>query len=142
VQSIVVEEPAPPEEPPAPAPQPTEEPPKPVRRPRRVLRTEPAAGDTENTSEPPPTLPVPSLEPRESSTEEAALRRQIESLQGDVRGRIAKLSRAELSGAEGKTLDDARTFFAQSTRALKEGDLQRALTLARKASLLVAALER
>ena len=74
--------------------------------------------------------------------EEAALRRQIEGLQGDVRGRIAQLNRAELSGAERKTLDDARTFFTQSTRALNEGDLQRALTLARKASLLVAALER
>jgi hypothetical protein len=85
---------------------------------------------------------VPSLEPRESSVQEAALRRQIQGLQDDVRQRIAKLSRARLSGADRKTLDDARTFFAQSTRALNEADLQRALTLARKASLLVSALER
>jgi hypothetical protein len=41
-----------------------------------------------------------------------------------------------------KTLDDARTFFQQSTQALNEGDLQRALMLARKASLLVSALEK
>jgi hypothetical protein len=82
------------------------------------------------------------LEPRESSVEQAALRRQIQGLQDDVRQRIAKLSRAGLAGADRKTLDDARTFFAQSTRALNEADLRRALTLARKASLLVSALER
>jgi hypothetical protein len=84
---------------------------------------------------------VPSLEPRESSAQEAALRRQIQALQEDVRQRIAKLSRAGLSGADRKTLDDARTFFAQSARALNDADLQRALNLARKASLLVSALE-
>jgi hypothetical protein len=143
MQSIVIEEPAPPE-PPAISPQPTS-PPESARRPRRVLRTEPPAGDTENTpetTEPPPTPQVPSLEPRESSAEETALRRQIQGLQDDVRRRIAKLSRVRLSGADGKTLDDARTFFAQSTRALNGGDLQRALNLARKASLLVSALER
>jgi hypothetical protein len=85
---------------------------------------------------------VPALEPRESSAEIAALRRQIQGLQDDVRQRIAKLSDAGLTDADRKTLDDARTFFAQSTRALNEADLQRALTLARKASLLVLALER
>ena len=85
---------------------------------------------------------MPSLEPRESSAQEAALRRQIQGLQDDVRQRIAKLSQAGLSGADRKTLDDARTFFAQSTRALEEADLQRALNLASKASLLVSALER
>ena len=84
---------------------------------------------------------MPSLEPRESSAQQAALRRQIQGLQDDVRQRIAKLSRAGLSGADRKTLDDARTFFAQSTRALNEADFQRALNLARKASLLVSALE-
>jgi hypothetical protein len=82
------------------------------------------------------------LGPRESSAQEADLRRQILDLQDDVRQRIAKLSDAGLAGADRKTLDDARAFFAQSTRALNEGDLQRALTLARKASLLVSALER
>jgi hypothetical protein len=81
------------------------------------------------------------LEPHESSAEEASLRSQIQGLQDDVRERIAKLSHAGLSGADRKTLDDARTFFAQSLRALNEADLQRALMLARKASLLVLALE-
>ncbi len=141
---MVIEEPAPPEEPPAPSPQPTVQP-EPARRPRRRLRTEPPGAATENTpetTEPPPTSQVPSLEPRESSAQETALRRQIQGLQDDVRQRIAKLSRAGLSGADRKTLDDARTFFAQSTRALNDADLQRALNLARKASLLVSALER
>jgi len=141
--SMVIEEPAPPEEPPAPSPQPTAQP-EPARRPRRRLRTEPPAAAAETTPEAtePPTPQVPSLEPRESSAQETALRRQIQGLQDDVRQRIAKLSRAGLSGADRKTLDDARTFFAQSTRALEEADLQRALNLARKASLLVSALER
>jgi hypothetical protein len=139
---MVIEEPAPPEEPPAPSPQPAAQP-EPARRPRRRLRTEPpaAAETTPETTEPAPTPQVPSLEPRESSAQETALRRQIQGLQDDVRQRIAKLSRAGLSGADRKTLDDARTFFAQSTRALDEADLQRALNLARKASLLVSALE-
>jgi len=111
---------------------------------RHVLRTGPPAQATETTpetSEPQPTPPVPSLEPRESSAEEAALRRQIQGLQDDVRQRMAKLTLEGLTGADRKTLDDAQTFFTQSTRALNEGDLQRALTLARKASLLVLALE-
>ena len=140
--SMVIEEPAPPEEPPAPSPQPTTNP-EPAQRRRRVLRREAPAAAAESTPETtePPTPQVPSLEPRESSAQEAALRRQIQGLQDDVRQRIAKLSRAGLSGADRKTLDDARTFFAQSTRALNEADLQRALNLARKASLLVSALE-
>jgi len=139
---MVIEEPPPPE-PPAPSPEPTP-PPKPAPLRRHVLRTEPsgaATGNTPDTVEP-PTPQVPSLEPRETSAQQAALRRQIQGLQDDVRQRIAKLSRAGLSGADRKTLDDARTFFAQSTQALNEADLQRALTLARKASLLVLALER
>ena len=143
--SMVIEEPAPPEEPLAPPPQPTTQP-EPARR-RHVLRREAPAAAPENTPETTepltPQVPsqVPSLEPRESSAQEAALRRQIQGLQDDVRQRIAKLSRAGLSGADRKTLDDARTFFAQSTRALNDADLQRALNLARKASLLVSALE-
>jgi hypothetical protein len=84
---------------------------------------------------------VPALEPRETSAEESALRRQVQALQEDVRGRLARINEAKLSPDDRKTLDDARTFFTQSNRALEEGDLQRALNLAQKASLLVAALE-
>ena len=141
--ALVIEEPAPPEPaaaPPPETPAPTVTPPPH----RRVLHKEPPPADTETvpeTTELPPTPQVPSLEPRESSAEEADLRRQIQGLQDDVRQRIAKLNLAGLSSADRKTLDDARTFFDQSTRALNEADLQRALTLARKASLLVLAIE-
>jgi outer membrane biosynthesis protein TonB len=141
--AMVIEEPAPPEPPATPPPETTtsKETPHPH---RRVLHKEPPPEDTETTpetTEPPLPPQVPSLEPRESHAEEEGLRRQIQGLQDDVRQRIAKLNLAGLSGADRKTLDDARTFFAQSTRALNEADLQRALNLARKASLLVLALE-
>jgi len=142
--AMVIEEPAPPEPPVTPLPETTTSKVTPNKHPR-VLHKEPRPEDTETTpetTEPPPTPQVPSLEPRESYAEEADLRRQIQGLQDDVRQRIAKLDLAGLSGADRKTLEDARTFFAQSTRALNEADLQRALTLARKASLLVLALER
>ena len=141
--TMVIEEPAPPEPAVTTPPVETSTPKVTPDKHRRVLRREPPAAAPENTpdtAEPPP--PVPSLEPHESSAEEASLRSQIQGLQDDVRARIAKLSHAGLSGADGKTLDDARTFFQQSLQALSEADLQRALTLARKASLLVLALER
>jgi len=70
------------------------------------------------------------------------VRGEIQRLQEDVRQRLARLKPANLSNANRKTLEDARTFFAQSGRALEQGDLQRALNLARKASLLISALER
>jgi len=139
---MVIEEPAPPEPavttPPLETSTPTVTPDK-----HRRLRREPAAVTPENSPEEveQPAPQVPSLEPHESSAEEASLRSQIQGLQDDVRERIAKLSHAGLSGADRKTLDDASTFFAQSLRALNEADLQRALMLARKASLLVLALE-
>jgi Leucine-rich repeat (LRR) protein len=84
---------------------------------------------------------VPALEPRETSAQESALRRQIQALQEDVRGRLSRINEVKLTPDDRRTLEDARTFFVQSNHALEEGDLQRALNLARKASLLVAALE-
>ena len=81
------------------------------------------------------------LAPRESSAQETALRQQIQALQADVRERLARINEAKLSEIDRKTLEDARTFFAQSNHALEAGDLLRALNLARKASLLVTALE-
>ena len=143
--AIVIEEPAPPEPAVTPPPAPETSLPKvtPTKG-RHGQRKEQPPADTETppeTTEPPPAPQVPSLEPLQSSAQEADLRRQIQELQDDVRERIAKLNPAELSSADRKTLEDARAFFAQSTRALNEADLQRALTLARKASLLVSALE-
>jgi outer membrane biosynthesis protein TonB len=138
---VLIEEPAPPEAPQV-SPQPTPAP-KPPRR-RRVLRTEPPPSNVEVTpqpTEPPPTPEVPALEPRESSAQETALRQQIQELRENVGRQISRLDKTQLSSADRKILEDARTFFAQSGRALEEGDLQRALTLARKASLLISALE-
>lgn len=88
-----------------------------------------------------PPAEVPALEPRASAAQESALRLQIQRLQEDVRQRLGRLNEARLSANEHKTLEDARTFLAQSTRALESGDLQRGFNLARKASLLVTSLE-
>ena len=108
-----------------------------------VHKEQPAAvPETPPEAAEPPAPQVPSLEPRETSMDAAALRREIQGLQDDVQKRIDKLKTAKLSDVDHKTLEDARTFFQQSTQAFNEGDLQRALTLARKASLLVLALER
>ena len=102
--------------------------------------TEPDETSTPESPEPPPPE-VPALEPRESTAQETDLRQQVQRLQQDVRQRMTRLNPARLSPNERKTLDDARTFLAQSSRAFESSDLQRALNLARKASLLVAALE-
>ncbi len=139
---LVIEEPAPPE--PAEV-TPTEPPPpRPTRRRRRLIRSEPpaAAEPAPAPSETSPlTAEVPALAPRESPEQGVALRRQILALEQSVGQRIAQLSRTGLAGADRKTLEDARTFLTQSEKALEGGDLQRSLTLARKANLLVAALE-
>lgn len=105
--------------------------------------TTPTEPDDTATQESPETPPaeVPALEPRESSAQETVLRGQAVSLQENVRQRISRLNPAHLSPNEKKTLEDAGTFLAQSTRAFESGDFQRALNLARKASLLVDALE-
>jgi hypothetical protein len=143
-QVLVIEEPAPPPEPEEAPPPQTPEEPKPQHRRRRPVRPDtpaaPADASAPETPEPPPEA-VPALEPRESTAQEAALREQIQRLQEDVRQRLARLNQARLSPSERKTLEDARSFFAQSARALESGDLPRALNLTRKASLLVAALE-
>jgi hypothetical protein len=84
---------------------------------------------------------VPALERRESPGQQTALRQQILDLQERLRQRAARFDRLSLSSEARKTLDDARTFLAQSERALLDGDLGRARNLANKASLLVSALE-
>ncbi len=144
--TMVIEEPAPP----APAEETVAAPSqgeKPAPRRRKVLRTEtPHASDetpAESTGETPepPAAPVPALEPRESSAQESTLRRETVEAQIDVRQRLARINDSQLTPPDRKTLDDARGFFGQSEKALQEGDLQRALVLARKAALLISALE-
>jgi outer membrane biosynthesis protein TonB len=147
-QTLVIEEPEPPPAPEkATVPEVTHTESKTVHPHRRILRTEPPPAAAATTEPPPveapeaPPAEVPALAPHESSAQESALRSQIQSLQGSVRQRLAQLNEAKLSDTDRKTLEDARGFFAQSGRALEEGDLQRALTLGRKASLLLSALE-
>jgi outer membrane biosynthesis protein TonB len=138
---LVIEEPPPP-------PEPVETPTPPVVQPTTQRRQQthtkaPTEHEESATPENPATPPaeVPLLEPRESSAQETELRRQYLNLEQNIRQRIARLNGSRLSGNDRKTLDDAQTFFAQSTRAMANGDLLRALNLARKASLLLAALE-
>ncbi len=142
-QDLVIEEPPPPPEPEeTPAPQTPE--PTPPRRPRRTPRPEtPAEPDEAPAPENPETPPaeVPALEPRQSTAQETELRRQFVDLEQDIEKRLAQLSGAHLSANDQKTLEDARTFFAQARQAMASGDLPRALNLARKAGLLLAALE-
>jgi hypothetical protein len=140
---LVIEEPAPPSEPQAtPPPQTSQATP----HHRQAGPAHPkTATETDETSAPekPETPPaeVPALEPRQSSAQEIELRRQFLNLEQDIRQRLGRLSGARLSANDRKTLEDARTFFAQSTNAMANGDLPRALNLAHKASLLLAALE-
>jgi hypothetical protein len=142
-QVMVIEEPAPPPEPEE-TPPPQTPTPAAHRRPRRPARTEaPTEPDEAPPQENPeaPPAEVPALQPRESSAQETELRRQFQNLEQDIRQRLTRLNGARLSTNDRKTLDDARTFFAQATQAMASGDLPRALNLARKASLLLAALE-
>jgi hypothetical protein len=86
-------------------------------------------------------VPAPALEPQETIEQQAKSRSAIVIAQDGIQKRIADLSTARLAAADRKTLDDARGFLAQSRRALETDDLQRAGLLARKASLLVSAVE-
>jgi hypothetical protein len=141
--TLVIEEPQPPEEITEPTP-PAEIPePKPLRRRPRPARSDAAASSAETTPEPeaPASTEVPALEAREAPAQQAALRQQIVSLQQDLHRRASQLERRSLSASDRKTFEDARTFLVQSERALADGDLQRALNLAQKSSLLVSALD-
>lgn len=141
---LVIEEPEP--EPAAEKVVPLEVPePAPVRPPRHAPRSETAAA-TETTEQPleaasTPTAEVPALAPRESPQQAAALQRRVTGIQQDLHPRLNRLAAARLSAGARKTLVDARTFLAQSEKALTEGDLLRALNLAEKSALLVTAVE-
>lgn len=146
-QVLVIEEPAPP---PKPEPEPEETSPPQTPEPttqHHVKRTAPREATTEPDESAPPENPepppaeVPALEPRESSAQETELRRQCVKLEQDIQERIARLDAAQLSANNRKIVEDARTFSAQAAKAMASGDYPRALNLAHKASLLLAALE-
>lgn len=131
------------EEPPPPPPERQEEvPAEPSPPGRRVHHPAPGESPAATTPEPAPeTATVPALEPRESPQQRATARNQILTLQQSLKQRLAQLEHANLSGAQRKTLEDARTFLAQSSQAFEEGDLQRSQVLADKAKFLVGALD-
>ena len=145
-QVLVIEEPAPPPEPePAEASPPqTAEEPTAQKRPKHPAHsettTEPDDTSPPGTTEAPP-AEVPALEPRQSTAQENELRAQFQKLDQDIQARLARLSGAQLAPNNMKALEDARTFYTEATRAVASGDLPRALRLAQKASLLLAALE-
>ena len=103
----------------------------------------PAERESEDTAEPADAAPPKSEEapPLESITQpagEAGVRGQLQKLGDEIAHLQHSLS---LTAADRRTLDDARTFFRQSQQALADHDVLRADQLAKKASLLVAALE-
>lgn len=143
--NLVIEEPAPPE-PPEPAVEVTPQESKnqkPAARPRRralpsetPVEAQPAPENADHLAP-----PVPALQPRESIQQQTELQNKVLQLQQNVKARIAVLERTQMASVDRRTLNGARVFIAQSDRALKSGDQQRAFNLARKASLLVDALE-
>jgi hypothetical protein len=143
--SLIIQEPAEPDTNPAS----DTEPPKPVdtppaRRPsaHRPARDEPPVQTDEKPPEDTSVLvDVPPLEPRTTASRQEELRRQLGSNQRSIRERIDRLDQRSLAQPDRKTLNDARNFLQQSEGALKEGELERSRLLARKAELLVAALE-
>jgi hypothetical protein len=106
----------------------------------RVARKEAPAPPVVNPQ--PATADAPPLEPANSSQQQASIQRQVSILQRVIGLRIARLAGLKLSGPDRKTLEDARTFIAQSEEANKSGDLSQASNLAQKAQLLVQAIEK
>ncbi len=141
--ALIIQEPAPPE-PPQPViieqpAAPEEKPPQHKRRPTAAGRAETETPADDNPAQAAPE--VPALEQRESAAQQTAQRQQIIEMLAGIRGRMAQMKRNRLSELERKTLDDAQMFVEQSQHALETNDLVRALNLARKASLLVNALQ-
>jgi electron transfer flavoprotein alpha subunit len=90
----------------------------------------------------PATADAPQLEPANSSQQQASIQQEVTVLQSGIEARIQRLSRVKLAAADRKTLEDARTFIAQSEAAKKSGDFTQASNLAKKADLLVQAIEK
>ncbi len=141
---MVIEEPAPPEpqEPTVETTTPEPTPPKTPAKPRRRVTTQETPVETQSTPDTKePEKPTPLLEPRESQQQQTELRQRVVQSQESVQSRINSLSHTSLSYNDRRTLEGARSFLGQSRKALDGGDLQRAFNLAKKASLLVDALE-
>lgn len=88
-----------------------------------------------------PSLPAPALEPLADAQRRPSLNTQVVALQEALTTRIKQADRLDLNPRDRQALEDARGFLAQSLRALQEDAVDRSLKLARKASLLLDALE-
>jgi hypothetical protein len=134
-------------EPQLPEPEPEQVPPSPEteEKPRSHPRVRLAPPDPSTELEPEPeSAPapgVPTLEPREGPAAQTAQRHQVVQLLDQIRRRVTRQEQSNLSSDERRMLGDARTFVSQSEGALAASDFQRARTLARKASMLLAVLE-
>ena len=114
-----------------------------VRRRRPTRPDAPAEAEADQPAGFTPATPagVPALEPRGILEKQAQLRREILTTQEDTQKRMTQLGRVQLAAGDRKTLDDARAFLVQAARELEKGELMRSMNLARKAALLVSAVE-
>jgi outer membrane biosynthesis protein TonB len=120
------------------APEPPQKPPpEPVQQVAKKVTREPPVA-----SRPQPSADAPPLVPASSSQQQGTIQRHVRTLQHNIEVRIGRLARLSLGGADRKTLDDARTFVAESESAIERGDLAQASNLAQKADLLVLAVEK
>lgn len=85
---------------------------------------------------------APPLEPARSLQQQAAMQQQVAALDRGIQARINRLGQRNLAAADRKTLQDARTFVAQSKDAMAKGDFVQSSNLADKAELLVQAVEK
>ena len=116
----------------------------PKRPPRRRHTIRPdssSEAEADDDAEPASSAGVPALEPRQDSQRLATLRRDLTASQESTRRRLAQLDHAQLGQGDRRTLDDAKAFLSQSERELARGEIIRASNLARKAALLVSAIE-
>ena len=118
--------------------------PAPKRPPRRRHTIRPDASseaEAGDDAEPASSAGVPALQPRQDSQRLAALRRDLTASQENTRRRLAQLDHAQLGQGDRRTLDDAKAFLSQSEHEFERGEILRAMNLARKAALLVSAIE-
>ena len=142
--TLVIEEPSAPEpqQPPAEVAPQEAGPPRQAPRPRRRTPVPEVPAEAQPATEDQSAAPVPALQPQESPQQQSELRNSVITTEKTVQARITRLEQSGTANFDRKTLEGARMFLIQSQRALESDDLQRALNLARKAALLVDALER
>jgi hypothetical protein len=141
-QAMVIEEPPPPEPAqPALVKQMDVTPPPEARAiPHKRPRVQPPLPVANNEPQAAPS-PAPALEPSTDTAKAASLRLKINGLTGQIQNDLVHLRRRNLTSGDRKTLRDAQLFLDQAAQAMKAGDLERSMQLAKKAGLLVSAVQ-